>query len=219
MFEKRLNIVLDLDNTLVFGLEYTILKNNRNVFEVFDKSLKYADFIDPLTKISLYRIYARPYLKEFLDFLFKNFNVSVFTAADKDYAQFVINNFILTKERKDKGYKLDFIFYRYHFNLSVTMYNKAKNLEMLWNYYKFYCFFPCNTLIVDDLEDVIKSNPNNSIQAKYFSIYNRGNINFDALNDDDLLRVKYIIQLINYNYNYNECVKNFVLNKIENKLN
>jgi len=217
MFEKRLNIVLDLDNTLVFALDYSVLKNNRNVFEVFDKSLKHADFFDNLTKVGLYRIYARPYLKDFLDFLFKNFNVSVFTAADKDYAQFVINNFILTKERREKGHKLDFIFYRYHFNLSVTMYNKAKNLEMLWNYYKFYCFFPCNTLIIDDLEDVIKSNPNNSIQAKYFSIYNRGNVNFDALNDDDLQRVKYIIQLINYNYN--ECVKNFVLNKIENKLN
>ena len=39
-----------------------------------------------------YIVFERPGLQKFLDFLFANFSVSVWTAASKDYAAFIIKN-------------------------------------------------------------------------------------------------------------------------------
>ena len=69
----KLNVILDLDNTLINTVDN-------------DPSLPYYSKLYDTNAL----ICARPYLFEFLEWLFDNCNVSVFTAADKDYALFII---------------------------------------------------------------------------------------------------------------------------------
>jgi GDP-L-fucose synthase len=42
-----------------------------------------------------YRIFERPSLQYFLDYLFLNYDVSIFTAADKEYASFIYENIMI----------------------------------------------------------------------------------------------------------------------------
>ena len=182
---KKLNVILDLDSTLINAVE------NRDKIKVpSDSGLLYKDWIP------FFRIYERPYLQEFLDYLFDNFNVSVFTAADKDYALFIVDQFVLNKNPKRK---LDFFFFRYHVELSNKHYKGVKDLRLIWDLFKIYCFYPCNTLIVDDLNLVEKTNPYNTIPIKAFDILDKnGYYDTTMINDDSLLttieKLKYIKQ-------------------------
>ena len=54
-----------------------------------------------------YIICERPHLSDFMDWLFKNFNVSVWTAASKDYALFIIK-ILYYVEKKIVNYNLSF---------------------------------------------------------------------------------------------------------------
>jgi len=182
---KKLNVILDLDSTLINAVE------NRDKIKVpSDSGLLYKDWIP------FFRIYERPYLQEFLDYLFDNFNVSVFTAADKDYALFIVDKFVLNKNPKRK---LDFFFFRYHVELSNKHYSGVKDLRLIWDLFKIYGFYPCNTLIIDDLNLVEKTNPYNTIPIKAFDVLDKnGNYNTTMVNDDSLLstieKLKYIKQ-------------------------
>ena len=65
------------------------------------RTFKYVEMDD------VYRIHERPYLQHFLDFLFTNYNVAVWTAVEKDYAKFIVENFILVKPDR----RLDFVMF------------------------------------------------------------------------------------------------------------
>lgn len=74
----KLNLVLDLDETLVTA-QNKILK--------FDNVLPFCCFDD-------YDIYKRPHVDVFLDIVFKKYNVYIWTAACKSYADFVLKNLL-----------------------------------------------------------------------------------------------------------------------------
>lgn len=159
-----MNVILDLDSTLINSVE---AKNLSAVDPRTVAGLKYFDFIH--NGMFQYRIFARPYLQEFLDYLFKNFNVAVFTAADKEYAYAIIKKFILCPGTRGNR-KLDFIFTRYHFEQGINLYEKAKPLDMIWSVYSRQGYKPDNTYIIDDLRDVWQANPKNTIHAPAFEI-------------------------------------------------
>ena len=70
----------------------------------------------------------RPHLQEFLDYLFENYNVSIWTAASKDYALYIINYVIL----KEPERKLNFVFFSHHCDIAKKLKKKSpKDLEML----------------------------------------------------------------------------------------
>ncbi len=163
----KLNVVLDLDSTLINTVDYNPL------LESVYKCKKY----DENTLIC-----ARPYLDEFLEWLFDNCNVSVFTAADKDYALFVINNFIGKR-------KMDFIFYRYHLYMGMKDFGGAKDLRLIWDTFKMYDFDCSNTLIIDDSPEVKATNPLNCIMIHPFE----ANKDFK---DTHLLQVKQRLEYI-----------------------
>lgn len=169
-----MNVVLDLDNTLIYSSSRDNLGKIEGRF--------FYKFYDDLV------ITARPNLFEFLEWLFSNFNVSVFTYADKDYALFIIENFILRdKQGRKLNRKLDFIFYRYHVEMGRKLYNgRIKDLRLLWDEFKMFDFNSKNTMIIDDNEYVIRSNPNNSIYIKPFDNYDDRDI--------ELLQVKNILK-------------------------
>ena len=67
------------------------------------------------------------------------------------------------------------------------LYNgNIKDLRLLWGTYDMFGFNGKNTVIIDDNEDVIRTNPNNSIYIKPFNSYNE--------RDTELLQVKNILK-------------------------
>jgi len=169
---KKINICLDLDQTLIWAGndqeympdEYPELKKKANA-EPFGK-----DNIFKMDKE--YTIFERPGLQDFLDFLFDNFNVSVWTAASKDYALFVIKN-ILYKENQEAR-KLDWIFFSYHCDISIQEKKGTKDLSLLWNTYKLDGFSENNTFIIDDYDEVYETQPNNCIAIAPFNFTDEG---------------------------------------------
>ncbi len=172
-----MNIVLDLDNTLIYS-------SPRNNLDKIQGKFYYKFYEDII-------ICARPHLFEFLEWLFSNFNVSVFTYADKDYALFIIENFILRdREGRRLNRKLDFIFYRYHVEMGRRLYGgiNIKDLRLIWDTFDIFGFTRKNTVIIDDNENVIDTNPNNSIYIKPFNSFDEA--------DSELLEVKNILKEI-----------------------
>lgn len=153
---KCLNLLLDLDQTLI-SAEAT----EEHDFKKYRQKSKLFNFEN---MDGYYIVYERPYLQEFLDFAFKNFNISIWTAASKDYALFIIDKIILKKP----GRKLDWIFFSYHCDLSKKQRKGSKDLEMLWDIYNTPGYNKKNTMILDDYDEVYKTQPNNCIVAKPF---------------------------------------------------
>lgn len=86
--ERKL-LILDLDETLIYATE--------------EKSEREPDFI-----VGQYFVYKRPFLQEFLEFCFENFEVAVWTTATKSYAEEILQTvlqenqnlkFLWTRER------------------------------------------------------------------------------------------------------------------------
>lgn len=156
---KRMNVLLDLDQTLISA-------------EPLDDYKKYKDKMKDRSKLfrsetmeDYYIIFERPGLQSFLDYLFENFNVSVWTAASKDYALFIIDKFIINGK---KNRKLDWIFFSYHCDASKKLKNGTKDLSMLWDYYNDSKYTPKNTVIIDDYSEVYNTQPGNCIIAVPF---------------------------------------------------
>jgi TFIIF-interacting CTD phosphatase-like protein len=153
---KKYNIILDLDQTLISAEadeDYDFEKNK-------EKAKKF-DFQD---MDGYYIVFERPHLQKFLTHLFKNFNVCIWTAASKDYALFIIDKIIL----KESNRKLDYIFFSYHCDKSKKMKKGTKDLSMLSDIYKIPNYNKDNTFIIDDYDEVYKTQPNNCIIAPEF---------------------------------------------------
>ena len=155
------NFLLDLDLTLICAeplQEYNKKKHREKA-----KKFEYTNMED------YYIIFKRPHLDEFLDYIFTNFNVSIWTAASKDYALFIIDKIIINN---NKNRKIDWVFFSYHCDISKKIKKGSKNLSMLWDFYKINTFSIENTFIIDDNDEVYETQPNNTIIAKEFQYYN-----------------------------------------------
>lgn len=179
--EEKLNVVLDLDNTLLCAVPFEYISSE--TYKTYSQKLKYKDFY--FDGKPMYRIYLRPHLEDFLDYLFDEFNVSVFTNAEKDYADFVVKNIIFDKSTQPR--KLDFVFYRYHSNIAMQNYGKMKDLRIIWEMAHIYYFFPANTVIIDDLNLVKNSNYFNCLAIRPFELLSDSIEN--SLKDNSLINV------------------------------
>jgi TFIIF-interacting CTD phosphatase-like protein len=154
----KLNICLDLDNTLLYSIDYkeNFVKKNKWV-EKYSTYKMDKDFI----------VCERPGLQKFLDWLFKNFKVSVWSAASVGYIHFIVDHVI---EKGLVGRNLLYILTTDNCEESQDEYGPGhiKNLGMLWDVYDLPGFGPHNTLIIDDLFKVYKNNPKNCIRIKKF---------------------------------------------------
>lgn len=163
------NLVLDLDQTII---------SSEAVEEFnFKKYEKKAIEFDFENMDGYYIVFSRPHLQKFLDFAFENFNVSVWTAATKDYAILIIEKILLIKP----GRKIDWVFFSFHCDVSEKMGKCTKDLSLLWKVYKIPGFNKNNTVILDDYDDVYKNQRDNSIQAKPFFFTDKGSEKDDFL--------------------------------------
>tara|TARA_Y100000389_G_C17339940_1_gene452740 strand:+ start:368 stop:958 length:591 start_codon:yes stop_codon:yes gene_type:complete len=156
MTNKKPNFILDLDQTIISA--ETCENFDKKKYETKSKLFKFHDMD------GLYYIFERPNLQNFLNELFNKFNVSVWTAASKDYALFIINKIIL----KNKNRKLDWIFFDYHCDISKKLTDNTKSLKILWENYKFRNYNKNNTVILDDYDEVWQTQNSNCIIAKPF---------------------------------------------------
>lgn len=170
-FDKnKPSIFLDLDQTLISAEvieEYD--------FEKYKRKARKFTFED---MDGYYIIFERPYLQKFLDYLFANFNVSIWTAASKDYAIFVINKFII---KNHPNRKLQYVFFSYHTDLSINYTDNSKDLSVLWNVFYLTEFDRRKTFILDDYEEVYQSQPSYCIIAPPFEFKQERSENDDFL--------------------------------------
>ena len=155
----KFSLLLDLDSTLISSLsldsETKLVPDKLKSHFVKYKMAPYYD------------IFERPFLQEFLDYAFQNFNVSIMTAADKDYAIFIARNIIL-KNKPER--KLNYFFYGYHSEVSEKIFDSPKDLRLLWNVFKVPGITRENTIIVDDNDLVYDANPQHTIRAPPFEL-------------------------------------------------
>ena len=176
------NLLLDLDQTLIYS----------EPSEDFDFTTNQdkMDKMDHHDMDGVYVIFQRPGLQTFLTYLFENFNISIWTAASKDYALFIINNIIL----KDPSRKLDWIFFSYHCEISKKHTGHSKSLSVLWDIYKIPGYSKKDTVIIDDYNEVFDTQRGNCIVAEPFIFSNN-----DSENDDFLIRlIPHLINMKNY---------------------
>ncbi|NBO24473.1 MAG: hypothetical protein EBU93_04495 [Chlamydiae bacterium] len=145
-----MNVLLDLDQTCVLDVnsyQYSQIPNNyilTYITHIYSK-----DSIGSLTNI----LFARPHLQSFLSKVSKFATISVFTAASKKYADIVVDN--LFAEVKPKH-----IFYRDDCLRGKKMFmDRMKPIEYVCELYPDE-FSLENTWIIDDNEEVKKSNKN-----------------------------------------------------------
>ena len=181
-FDKKYNIILDLDNTIISSLDPKEFKNYKNNCG----GLRYSQMKN------YFYIFHRPYLQEFLDYLFENFNVSVWTAGTKDYCTFIVKHIILNPQpyeddstpanRPERVLKL--ILHSKNCDQSEYLYQTPtpKDLRYIYN---FPGYNENNTFIIDDLQEVKDINKNNVIQIKYFDAKS-----VDCNKDTDLKKIK-----------------------------
>jgi len=185
--KNKKNLLLDIDQTLICACdsdEYTFGKDKKMDTKACNKIFKKLEMDD------YYIIFQRPNLQNFLDFIFENFNVSVWTAASKDYALFIINKIILRLDAKDKDKPkkerhLDYIFFSYHCDISKKIKKGTKDLSILRDDFKMTGYSLKNTFIIDDYNEVYKTQPNNCIKILPF------NFTDDCSKDDsELLKIQ-----------------------------
>ena len=183
-------IYLDLDNTLLhaiptrsFHKKYKDRASKRKIAEALS-NIKVYDMKDD--KESYYLVFERPGLQSFLDYLFSNFTVCVWTAATKDYAAFIIDKILLSKPNR----KLDHVFVHYHCKKSKKRYGKRhpKELKMLIDHYKLPNMNTKNCVIIDDHPDVKSQQSNLCVTAPEWTIFDEDTIELkkDAMKDEFL---------------------------------
>jgi hypothetical protein len=127
------NVLLDLDNTLIYSISAS-------------KAYKYPSLRKHYFEDMV--ILERPYLADFLTILGKYYNVSVWTAAQRDYASFIVNNILI------HHVEIFHLFDRQHVQDSLYYFGTMKNLDLLTKIYKIPMFIQHKNIMVDDLLEI-----------------------------------------------------------------
>lgn len=164
------NVILDLDSTVISSLQPNDKQPTGMVKHYMKDEYGNTEYI----------VYERPYLQEFLDFLFSNYKVAVWTAASKDYAIFIVEE-ILLQNRPERN--LEFLMFNYHGDISEQVSECPKDLKVV--YQTFPSFNQHNTIIIDDYDAVYSPQMKNSYPIYPFEADRRG-----AIKDIELLRLQ-----------------------------
>ena len=150
-------IILDLDETLLTSLIHN---------SALAKKIRSGKKHDTINIENEYTTVLRPNLQRFLNYVFKNFKVSVWTAASLSYALFIVDNVIL-KDHPER--KLDFILFNYHSEFSISKYKLHKDLRVVWDMNIGYN--KENTILIDDFDGLgTGGQKNNVYQIEPFDI-------------------------------------------------
>lgn len=138
---QKLNIVLDIDQTIVSAYRTS------NLFPNFENEVKELKKYLSTIIMGPYTVFVRPHFKKFIHYLFKNFNVSVWTAGSEDYANVIAKYMMDVARSPEFG---GFIFHAAMCRESKAKYGNIKDMRLIWNDYKLENFTPRNTILIDD---------------------------------------------------------------------
>jgi TFIIF-interacting CTD phosphatase-like protein len=176
----KINLFLDLDETL----EHSFDISGKKTMPIYIENFVHHNFE------KTYVVMERPNLQKFLDWAFKNFNVSIWSAGQEEYVKFIVENII----EKSKKRKLNHVLHSKDCDNSELNYDgHIKKLDMLWKIYKFPGYTPENTILIDDLSSNTFSQENNSIRIPKFN--GKG-----GENDTKLIELQAKLQIILDNY-------------------
>jgi hypothetical protein len=210
MNNTDINVMCDLDNTLIWSIDISKMKTPPKWAKHFRQHVMEDNYV----------IFERPGLQKFLTWLFQNFNVNVWSAASPEYVEFIAKNIIengnLVKgSRKRRSNtktvntrrQLDYVLNSDNCKESQKVYGKdnIKQLDLLWDLHDLEGFSSFDTLIIDDLKQVIKENPDNSIRIKKFVGGEK------SIHDKELIDVKKKLMKIKGHYKKNINKNNFKL--------
>ncbi len=177
------NVILDLDNTLLSAEAIEDFPFNEKGIK--EKAVQFA--IHDMD--GYYIVFERPLVQKFLDHLFDTYNVSVWTAASKDYALFIIDKIIL----KNPSRQLDYIMFSHHCDISKKKYKYSKQLKLIFDVFKLPGYDKNNTLIIDDLDEVHQCQVNNSIHIPAFEILSK-NSEYDRELENTEVQIKKVFK-------------------------
>src|SRR3989338_2051019 len=131
-----MNIILDLDNTLIYCITTSNTWNGTGNFSFTLGGVKYV-------------IFKRPGLNEFLEFVYDHFkHVGIWTAAAAPYAHKIVNRIMTPAQQK----RLSFIYTR------KKLVNGVKDLTRIFVEHPE--FKSNNTIILDDKREMIPNKYN-----------------------------------------------------------
>jgi hypothetical protein len=179
---KPINVLLDLDNTIIYSISCDKLPKNK------DSHLHNMNFHKMDDD---YYVFERPGLHNFLDWLYENYNIS----ASPDYVEFIVKNII-----EKNGRRVEYVLNSENCENSQKIFGDKhiKNLSMLWDIHDIKGYGPYNTLIIDDLKMVCKVQPSNSVQIKSFNTNHK-----KSIKDTELKRIKKQLEKISSHFHKN----------------
>lgn len=171
-------VILDLDETLIC----TLSEEEKNKLSDISKA-RLNNILKVYKMDDYYTVHERPNVQKFLDYLFKNFKVSVWTAASLSYAISIVQKTFLENHPERK---LEFLFHWDHCKdceKKLGYYKQISHLNDTYNLKQ----FDNNSIIIDDRDD-------NSEQKRVglghhihaFNLFDtNGNFNEFALEDNE----------------------------------
>ncbi len=175
-------IILDIDETLI---------HTESVPLEYEKHYDYDFKFKGLGK-SFYYTKKRPFLDQFLNYVFESFDVAIWTAAGEDYALEILKGINIDKS------KLKFFYTQENCTIKLSYdysdYYGVKNLNKL----KKKGYNLDKVLIVDDKSETAVNNYGNLIQVKPFT---------DDLDDTELLKLISYLETIKDEPNYRRIEK------------
>lgn len=116
--KNKLLISLDIDNTLIYSSGSIQDEEGRDFFNLG------------------YDVYKRPYLDIFLQHIFKNYHVGIFSTAKIDYIQNVINNIFTQEQKSQLKFVFDYKKCNFYDNSSRlnTLFAEGQSVERIHKY-------------------------------------------------------------------------------------
>lgn len=153
--ERKL-LILDLDETLIYATE--------------EKLERECDFT-----VGQYSVYKRPYLKEFIEFCFENFDVAVWTSSTQNYAVEIVEELFPSLDLLKFFYTRLRCTIRYDEELQETYFEKMMSKIRRRK------FDLTKVIVIDDSPEKWRNSYGNLVRVKPF---------YGETNDDEL---KYLI--------------------------
>lgn len=209
----RLNVVLDIDETLIYFIKAIHSKNWCKLSDEDKAKYEYQK-----NKNNGNIIIFRPHVRKFLCWLFEHCNVYMWTWSDRDYAEDIAN--LLTNGKKDniKGFFADQDAERS--GKICQGFSHSKDLNYLWYHHPDTKdkLGECNTILIDDLpkNSVHESNMKNSITVNPFALFgeikDRSEDYTDVSQDRTLLDLIPILDALNKKVKgcFYDCEKRWV---------
>jgi len=198
-YRPKINVIFDIDETLIHSKSVEIPENGDKYLQQIEKDKKDIMFIN-LGGNHVYIVYKRPFYKQLLNYCYKKFNVSFWTAGTPPYCVGVLKK-LLTPEQFNKTH---IMFSRkdtkstYDCKKNYLIKHKSVNghypklLHILWHHPNYKTkFTPNNTILLDNSSVHTSRYPKNTLKVPDFYPSKK---EFDNTNSNDI----YLRKLLNW---------------------